>query len=168
VTSDSLRCRRYLSVLRLGDSIEYSGLDEARVVERGPCLAFFYDAFPPQAPGNMLPFRMPTMHVSLRPWLPWQQSIRVFVCLEAESSLPQRAGKACDNPVCRHLDPPGYPKLLLDSSHRELAAARRLSSRCRLHQSLKLLHVDHSMRRGGSVMSGVSPRLRSLRQRPGG
>ena len=95
------------------------------------------------------------MHGSLHPRLPWQQSIRVFVCLEAESSLPHRAGKACDNPVCRPLDPLGIPNSCLDSVHHELVAAGRLSSRCRLHQSLSLLHVDDSTRRGGSPVSAA-------------
>lgn len=85
------------------------------------------------------------------------QSIRVFVCLEAEPKLPHRAGKACDNPVCRHLDPPSIQNSCLDSVHREFAPARRVSSRGRPHQGLRLSHVDNSMRRGGSVMSGVSP-----------
>lgn len=86
-----------------------------------------------------------------------EQSIRVFVCVEADPNLPRRAGKACDNPVCTHLTPPSIQNPSLASAHRELAAARRVSSRGRLHQGLRLLHVDDSMRRGGSVMSGVSP-----------
>lgn len=91
------------------------------------------------------------------PWLPWSNlSESLSVSRQSQTS---HAGPA--RPVtirfAHTLTPPSIQNPSLASAHRELAAARRVSSRGRLHQGLRLLHVDDSMRRGGSVMSGVSP-----------